>query len=648
MWVTEDTTVLTGGSPDTPGNPGGLDPLIGRVLEGRYELHRRIASGGMATVYLGTDRRLDRDVAVKIMHPALAHDPEFVARFEREAKAAARVNHATVVGVNDAGQDGAFGDQVLFLVMEYVPGQTLGDLIRRQGRLSAAQSLTILEPVLAALDAASAAGLVHRDIKPDNVLLADTGEVKVADFGIARAMAASSLTANFGQHLGTVAYAAPEQFNGDQIDGRTDIYAAGVLLYEMLTGEVPFTGATPMEVAFQHVHGQVPAPSERTGGLPPSVDELVRRATAPNPADRFPDAAMFRIEAARAHRQLPPPSRRGDTAALPAAEQITGALPAGARPAGSPAPIRRPPPLPRPVGAPRRHRRLRLVVLILLVAASVLAGVAGWWFGSGRFVHVPKLAGMSPAAAGVALRHHHLAPASGARAYSDTVGAGLVVRTDPGNGARLSRGDAVHLVISRGVEMVKVPALTGKPVADAKAALAASSLGASSVKQVYSDTAPTGRVVSEAPAAGATVRHDSDVTLTVSQGPAPVALPDLRGTGSDEAKRTLSGLGLHARTTTAFSDSVDRGTVISQDPGAGTAHRGDTVTVVVSKGPKLIAVPKLRGLSAADARAKLRADGLQSSEHDLFGIAGKVVAQSPSAGTLVKSGTKVTFYTAAY
>src|SRR4051794_15943326 len=262
------------------------DPLLGRLLDGRYEIRRRVATGGMATVYAAIDTRLDRPVAVKVMHPALAADEEFVARFRREAKAAARLSSPTVVNVTDQGQDGG----TVFLVMELVEGRTLRDRLRSEGPLAPAEALAVLEPVLEALAVAHAAGYVHRDVKPENVLIADDGRIKVGDFGLARAVDASPLTATTGLLLGTVAYLAPEQVRRGVADARTDVYASGVLLFELLTGRPPFEGDTALSVAYQHLHDRVPAPSTLRPDVPGELDELVRAATEPDPDDRPVDA----------------------------------------------------------------------------------------------------------------------------------------------------------------------------------------------------------------------------------------------------------------------------------------------------------------------------------------------------------------------
>ncbi|HVU75148.1 MAG TPA: protein kinase, partial [Mycobacteriales bacterium] len=265
------------------------DAVVGIVLDGRYEIVERLAQGGMATVYVALDRRLDRHVAVKVMHAHLADDPDFVARFHREARAAARITHPNVVAVYDQGQDAGH----VFLVMELVSGRTLRALLREHGTLPPERALALLEPIAAALAAAHAQGIVHRDVKPENVLLGDDGRVLVADFGLARAIETSPLTQTTGLMLGTVAYLSPEQVRTGNADARSDVYAAGVTLYEMVTGAAPFTGDTPLAVAYQHTHDDVPAPSTAQPGTPAVVDELVRTTTARDPSGRLADGAVL-------------------------------------------------------------------------------------------------------------------------------------------------------------------------------------------------------------------------------------------------------------------------------------------------------------------------------------------------------------------
>jgi beta-lactam-binding protein with PASTA domain len=634
---------------DNPTTALAVDPLTGRLLDSRYELGAPLARGGMATVYSAVDRRLDRDVAVKVMHSAFAHDPDFVLRFEREAKAAARISDPNVVAVHDTGTDGVGRDRVVYLVMELVRGHTLREVLTARGRLAPHRALEVLEPVLRALAAAHRAGLVHRDVKPENVLLSDDGAVKVADFGLVRSVEGSALTGPV--ILGTVAYLAPEQIGQGEVGPATDVYAAGICLYEMLTGAAPYSGDDPRAVAFRRLHEDVPVPSSVVGDLPPSVDALVRHATAADPADRYADAAEFLVAVRTVRRTLPVPasprqSRSGDTTALPLDEFVTQILPAGAPRPEQTAPTRqRKPKPPRPARSPAaRRRRTWTVLVILFVLICIAAVVGGWWFGSGRYVTVPRLAGLTTAQATTALRSQHLDAQFGAPEHSDTVARGLVADGSPDQGKRLTRGSNVTLHVSTGVLTIAVPPVANKPVAEARAALTGAGLTVGSTTNDYSDTVPTGSVISTTPPAGTALDHRTAVLLTVSQGPTPVAVPDLRGEPQAQALATLHGLGLTPSLTSGFSPTVAAGSVLNQTPGAGTAHHGDKIALVISKGPQLVAVPDIKGLGADEAVQELQADGLVPNEHDLFGIPGNVVAYSP--GGMVKPGTTITFYTA--
>ena len=289
-------------TPTPPPPPTAVDPLVGRVLDGRYRIESFLARGGMATIYRGADLRLDRTVAIKVMHPTFASDPGFVDRFEREARAAARLNSPYAVAVHDQGNDAG----VTYLVMEYVPGHTVRDVLRTHGALPPAQALAIIDPVLQALAAAHRAGYIHRDVKPENVLISEDGRVKVTDFGLARAIEGADSGKTHGLLLGTVAYLSPEQVEHDHTDARSDVYSAGILLFELVTGQVPFTASAPMQVAYRHVHEDVPPPSSIRPGIPVGIDELVLRATRRNPDQRFGDADAF-LSAARVQKdQLPP------------------------------------------------------------------------------------------------------------------------------------------------------------------------------------------------------------------------------------------------------------------------------------------------------------------------------------------------------
>lgn len=638
------------------------DPVIGCVLDGRYEVTGRVARGGMATVYVAVDRRLDRRVAVKVMHPALAEDADFVVRFHREAKAAARITHPNVVSVTDQGSDAG----LVFLVMEYVAGRTLRSLLHERGRLTPTQALEICEPVAAALAAAHAAGLVHRDVKPENVLLADDGRVKVADFGLARAVAASSLTATTGLLMGTVAYLAPEQVAGGvSPDPRADVYAAGIVLFEMLTGSPPHDGETPLAVAYKHLHADIPAPSRLVPGSPAVLDALVADATARDPHRRPADGAELLSRVRRARQLVAPgglaalgqagggPAGEAPTERLPDLPVSTGApevhvtarLEAADRRAGAPPNLPAFPTL----GQPRRGARVRAVAAGLVLALVCgAAGWAGWWFGDGRYTRVPKLIGLQLQAFRAELRADALRVRMEPAVYSYTVPAGQVAEQSPRPGTRLVRGGTIRIALSRGPLLFRVPAVLGETAAAATAALHAAHLGPVAISGRYETTGTTGTVVGITPPAGTPERPGTPVTLVVDLGPPPVGVPTLY---PDEplraAEAALTAVGLHPVVTRVYDAKVPAGDVISENPPGGvTAHVGDSVTLTESLGPQYVGVPNVVQLSPSAAAAALRAIGLVPVLEEIpGGFGGVVVATNPPAGTQVRPGTTVTVYT---
>jgi len=608
------------------------DPLVGALLEGRYRVDARIARGGMATVYRGLDERLDRVVAIKVMHPGLAEEADFLARFTREAKAAARLSSGNVVSVFDQGSH----DGLAFLVMELVSGRTLRDVLAERGRLSPAQALSVLEPVLLALTAAHRAGLVHRDVKPENVLLGDDGSVKVADFGLARAVEASSMTLTRGVLIGTVAYLAPEQVSSGSADERTDVYAAGLLLFEMLTGTVPYAGETAVSVAYRHVHEDVPPPSSRVS-VPPALDALTVRATRRDPGARPADAGAFLAELRDVRDDL------GLTAvAIPAA---TGSGAAGRHTVAVALPEAPAPAMPGPVApeamAPARTRRRRgvPVVLLTVLLLGLLAAGGGWWLGAGRYTTTPSLTGMTQAQAVAKAKQSGLSAAVGARAYSEVIPAGSVISQSPDATDRIRKGTAVSLTTSLGKERYDVPVLTGITRQDAEDKLRAVEL-MPAVRTRYSDRVKAGTVLSQSPAAGTSVRPATPVTLVVSDGPAPVDIPSLVGSALDRARKRLADIGLSMEMTRTFSETVPKDGVISQSPATGRLPRGTAVKLTVSDGPPLVVVPNVDGMPVNAAQKVLKAAGFKVNVVNFF-FRDTVFSQSPDGGKRAPKGSTV-------
>jgi serine/threonine-protein kinase len=592
------------------------DSLVGRLVDGRYRILSHLADGGMASVYVAMDGRLHREVALKIMRPTLAMDPTFVERFQREARSAARLSHPNVVAVFDQGED----DGDVFLAMELVQGKTLRAVIHEEAPLTPREALAILEPILEALRAAHAAGIIHRDVKPENVIIRSDGEVKVADFGLARAIAgegATSATSATGVLLGTVSYTSPEQVERGVAGPRSDVYAAGLVLFEMLTGRKAVTGETPLQIAYHHVHGTIDAPSDVVPGLPPTLDELVATSTATDPDDRYSSAAEFSANVRSARARLSPDDldRQGRAVATasyaaaapertraiepPAAAARRGATPEQARTTTLPVVARR-------VDERPRRRRGGLWVALLLVLA--LGGGAGWWFlgGPGAVTTVPAYTGLTLDEATSALRASSLR-ASATEAFSETVPKGQVISGDPQAGAEVRKQSAVDLVVSKGPERYTVPKLVGSPASSAAKALSDLTLAVGKTTEDWSETVPKGVVVAQTPEAGTSVKRGVTVALVVSKGRQPITVPVVTGKDRETAEAAITKAGLKVkRAPDVNNDTVPAGRVISQSPAKGTLFRGDTVTITVSKGPVMVEVPRVLGVPVDQAQKTLK------------------------------------------
>ncbi|RBY77184.1 Stk1 family PASTA domain-containing Ser/Thr kinase [Geodermatophilus sp. TF02-6] len=652
------------------------DPVVGLVLEGRYVLEERLARGGMATVYAATDLRLHRPVAVKVMAEHLAHDPTFVGRFTREAHAAAMLSHPHVVSVSDQGSD----QGLVFLVMELVRGRTLRDLLQARGRLTVAEAFAVLEPVLSGLTAAHRAGIVHRDIKPENVLIGTDGGVKVADFGLARALTGTGQTSHTGGVLiGTVAYLSPEQLERGRADARSDVYAAGIVLFEMLTGHPPYGGDTPLAVAYQHVHHDMPPPSDEVPGTPWQVDELVTRATRRDPAVRPLDAGAFLADLEDVRRELgiervpvptgrstagpdtlrptnrPPRARHPSDPGRPS-DPGTEVLGSGTRPGRGGRTSMLPGTVPGPTtdvagrhpgvertrpGVPQhvRRRRARLAVAVVLLLA-VTIGAIGWWMGSGRWTTVPQLVGRDQATAIDLLQQAGLDPDCCTEQFDEDVAEGVVVSADPDGGEAI-RGTDVRLVVSKGPERFEVdPALVGRPLEEVRQALAHIPVVPTEV-QDYDDDVPTGSVTGFDPEPGTELKRDQPLTVFVSRGHAPVGVPAVVGLSPEEATANLQALGFTVSRAEGRSADVDSGKVMAVTPAAGQqAPYRSTVTIQVSVGRPQVTVPDVVGKGEDEARAALEAAGLHVTVSQFFGD--RVFRQSPGAGEVVDVGTEVT------
>jgi serine/threonine-protein kinase len=634
------------------------DPLIGRLIDGRYQVRSRIARGGMATVYLATDLRLERRVAVKVMHGHLADDSQFKQRFIQEARSAARLAHPNVVNVFDQGQD----DDSAYLVMEYLPGITLRDLLQEHGALTPEQTIDITEAVLAGLAAAHKAGIVHRDLKPENVLLADDGRIKIGDFGLARA--ASANTATGAALLGTIAYLSPELVTRGVADTRSDIYAVGIMMYEMLTGEQPYKGEQPMQIAYQHANDSVPPPSNANDQVPAELDELVLWATARDPEERPRDARVMldqvRDTEALLTTALPTgtiatqktmvlPSARQNTAETqvlggraPLATQETGPISPNASKLRSKATSRR----------KRGWLAFTLVLLLTIAAAGV-----GWWFGAGPGAHVTiptSIVNMQPDAARATLEDLGIDVAQEVdEVNSVDVPLGAVAGSDPAPGTSIRRDSVVTLQVSIGPASTSITALAGMTLPDATTAIEDAGLILDeNVVSQFSDkekdivlSAAVGET--DVSAGSSELLEGQTVRLVVSAG----ILPAIAGDTVEAATAKLEAAGLQVASSPQgnWSEEIAKDAVIGiVDPG-GALHPNDTVILNVSNGPQPIPVPAIEGRTWFEARKMLTEAGLgftywnPQSEFIGEGIPSSAIVTQidPGAGTELKRGDSV-------
>ncbi|WP_433679556.1 Stk1 family PASTA domain-containing Ser/Thr kinase [Nocardia sp. CA-119907] len=651
--------------------------MIGQILEGRYRIDAPIARGGMSMVFRGVDTRLDRPVAIKVMDPKFAADPQFLSRFEFEARAVAKLKHPSLVAVYDQGVDGEHP----FLIMELVEGGTLRELLRERGPMPPHAVRAVAEPVLAAIGVAHSAGLIHRDIKPENVLISDSGEVKIADFGLVRAVAAAKTT-SASVILGTAAYLAPEQVTTGTADSRSDVYSFGILIFELLTGQVPFTGDTSLSVAYQRIENDVPSPSEFIAGIPPEFDELIARATNREPAHRFADANEM---AAELHSigvalNLPPyrvPAPQDSAEHLSASYQVAAPNQQQARAMAPPAPQsmqhtkvvtaprprvpdygppdnygpptntygprdQYPPsqsPQPSPFADDRvKSRRTVLLWVAIVATLTLLVGIGGWYLGFGRYSAVPSVAGKDQASAVTALENAGFATELRQKT-SDTIPVGGVVGTDPSAGSKVTKGSTVAVLISSGKP--RVPDIkAGDEISKVNQLIRDAGLQPVDAGETGS-SAPKGTLAKVDPAPGTVLPLAAQVKVYRSKGSQPVKMPDVRGKTTEEANKVLTAAGITVRETrTQFDRTIEADKVIGTDPAAGTTiQSGDGVTLIVSNAVK---VPMLVGESVGDARSKLQALGLQVTVRQLTqSDSSVVIGQNPGGGANVEAGATV-------
>lgn len=634
-----------------------MSDLTGEVIDGRYQLTRVVAAGGMATIYAALDLRLDRQVAVKIMHPHLAQDEKFVERFIREAKAAASLSHPNIVSVLDQGWNQG-GVPCVYIVMELVEGSTLREFLFEQGALGVERTLQLLMPVASALAAAHALGIVHRDIKPENVLVSKEGRIKIADFGLARgALLGSTMTAESSVILGSVSYLSPEQVQRGIADARSDVYSLGIVMFELLTGEKPYKGEDPVQIAIRHVNERVPAPSTINPALPPEIDALVLRATDIDPDKRPRDCSIFLEEMRSISEQIDPRRRQLSLELdLPPAPIKQGGKDRSKTRKRTPV-IER---VKSNLGEPKKEGEVKREKTAetkrkssprikrnrtIAAGLAVLIGTFIWYsfLGPGSKVVVPSLAGMSVKQATSELEDLGLSLQVGTEEFSEEVPDGKIIASDPAGGGRIAPTGTVKVTVSKGKERYDIPNLAGLTIDAAETALTKRKLLIGQSIEEFSSEVPKGYIIRTSPKVGEKVKRDTTVDLVISAGVEQISLSDYKGKSGEQALNELNDAGFEVKTNYVFNEDLPIGAVISQSPSTGQAPKGSTITLLVSKGSEFVFIPNLFGMAESKAVTTLKSLELKVSVKKVGTKKVKVVTNiAPKVGSKVKRGSTVT------
>lgn len=632
-----------------------MSELIGEIIDGRYQLTRVVGSGGMATIYAAIDLRLDRQVAVKIMHSHLAQDEQFVSRFIREAKAAASLSHPNIVAVLDQGWNQG-GSPCVFIVMELIEGATLRDYLIEQGSLSPERALSIITPVASALAAAHKLGIVHRDIKPENILVSKEGRIKIADFGLARgALLGNTMTAESSVILGSVSYLSPEQVQRGVADARSDIYSLGIVLFEILTGQKPYQGEDPVQVAIKHVNERVPAPSTLKPGLSVEIDQLVLSATDIDP-DKRPRDAVVMLEKLRELSEKLDPRKRQLSLELdlpPLAIKQVGKRDGAKRlrrdkdrdveiPKNQEAAVKKEKSSSIAKKAlSKRVKRNRQIAALIAIALGI-----GIWYvivGPGSKVIVPSLAGLTVKEATGELADLGLDLKVEREEFSEDIPENRVIKSSPAGGGRISPDGTVEVTISKGKERYIVPTLQGLKIEIAEGLISDNNLVVGEIIEEFSSEFPKGFIMRSNPAAGERIKRDSQVTLYISKGVEQVGVSSYQGKSGEQALNELTEAGFDVETKYVFSEDLPIGAVVSQIPSGGDIDKGSVITLTVSKGSQFVFIPNVFSLSEAKAIDTLKDLDLKVVVKKVGNKKTKVVTNiSPKVGDKVKRGSTVT------